>query len=185
MLVTAQACCWGFWTYFLLMLREAGVSRDVGVFAVGLIVLHPVSFFLIAAYSESLFFLSLFGFIYWVERPGPAALILTGVHGFFMTVTRFVGITLIFYPLFRSPSAGIGNETIGGMSVRIGAIYRSCCCGGFGKLSRILPVEVRRLEPLCGFARSRRGIDPYPLAILDPRVFYDTVTTWNEHVISL
>jgi len=184
LIVTAQLCCWGFWIYFLLLLREARASCNVQVFAVGLIALHPVSFFLIAAYSESLFLFSLFGFIYWVERPGPSALIPAAIHGFLMTATRFVGITLIVYPLIRalvrrnwgrnqagsSAAVSYGSALLVGMFSAAGlASYLAYCQWEFGNWNL--------------FSISHRvscGIDPYPLALLDPRVFYDAVSTWNE-----
>jgi hypothetical protein len=69
--------------------------------AVLLVAVHPASLFLVAGYTESLFLLGLLGFIYWGDRPGPAAFALAAVHGYVMTATRLVGVPLVIYPLLR------------------------------------------------------------------------------------
>ena len=66
------------------------------------IVAHPAAFFLIAGYSESLFLMSLVGFIYWSSAEGRAAKILAALHGFVMSATRIVGIPCALFPIVRA-----------------------------------------------------------------------------------
>jgi hypothetical protein len=101
LLLTAQGSCWGFWTYLLLLCRRFRGPARLVVWAVLLVALHPASFFLVASYTESLFLLGMLGFIYWSDRPGPAAALLAAGHGFVMTGTRLVGVPLVIYPLMQ------------------------------------------------------------------------------------
>jgi hypothetical protein len=102
LLATAQLCAWGVWTYVLLLCREFGFSRRLTTWLVALMLLHPVSFFLVAGYSESLFMIGVLGYIYWSSRPGPTALVLAAIHGYVMTATRLVGLPIAAYPVVRA-----------------------------------------------------------------------------------
>ena len=70
LLVTAQAAAWGFWSYFFLFCARWKVSPVVQFFGATAIASHPTAFFLIAAYSESLFLMALLGFMYWTTAGG-------------------------------------------------------------------------------------------------------------------
>src|SRR5438477_5821097 len=70
LLVTAQAAAWGFWSYFFLLCDRWSVSAGIQALGALAIAAHPASFFLIAAYSESLFLMALLGFIYWTGAEG-------------------------------------------------------------------------------------------------------------------
>src|SRR5207249_7540302 len=65
LLITAQAAALGFWSYFFLFCERWNISPALKFFGALSIVAHPAAFFLIAGYSESLFLMSLLGFIYW------------------------------------------------------------------------------------------------------------------------
>src|SRR6266436_7834491 len=65
LLITAQIAAWGFWSYFFLFCGRWNLSPGLQFFGALSIIAHPAAFFLIAAYSESLFLMALFGFIYW------------------------------------------------------------------------------------------------------------------------
>jgi hypothetical protein len=65
LLITAQLAAWGFWIYFFLFCKRWNVSPALQICGALLIAAHPAAFFLIAAYSESLFLMALLGFIYW------------------------------------------------------------------------------------------------------------------------
>src|SRR5438876_5199331 len=65
LLITAQLAAWGFWSYFFLFCDRWKVSPALQVCGALLILVHPAAFFLVAAYSESLFLMALLGFIYW------------------------------------------------------------------------------------------------------------------------
>jgi hypothetical protein len=102
LLVTAQAAAWGFWSYFLLLCERWGLSPGAQALGVLSVLAHPASFFLIAAYSESLFLMALLGFMFWSSSEGRTAGVLAAVHGIFMSATRIVGIPCAAYPLVRS-----------------------------------------------------------------------------------
>ena len=99
LLITAQLAAWGFWSYFFLFCRRWNISPALQICGMLLIVAHPASFFLIAAYSESLFLMALLGFIYWSTAEGRSAKFLAAVHGVVMSATRIVGIVCAAFPL--------------------------------------------------------------------------------------
>lgn len=101
LLVTAQGAAWGFWSYFFLFCQRWKVSGLVQFFGASAIAAHPTAFFLVAAYSESLFLMALVGFIYWSTAEGKLAKALAAAHGIVMTATRIVGIPCAAYLLVR------------------------------------------------------------------------------------
>jgi hypothetical protein len=102
LLITAQLAAWGFWTYFFLFCRRWKVAASLQICGTLLILANPAAFFLVAAYSESLFLMALLGFIYWSTAEGRAARVLAAVHGMVMSATRIVGIVCAAFPLVRS-----------------------------------------------------------------------------------
>ncbi len=68
LLITAQLAAWGFWVYFFLFCKRWNVPPLLQTGGALLILAHPASFFLVAAYSESVFLMALLGFIYWIPR---------------------------------------------------------------------------------------------------------------------
>jgi hypothetical protein len=64
LLITAQLAAWGFWIYFFLFCKRWNISPGLQICGALLIAVHPAAFFLIAAYSESLFLIWLLCFIY-------------------------------------------------------------------------------------------------------------------------
>lgn len=113
LLVTAQLAAWGFWTYFFLFCERWEVAGFVQIFGAAAIAAHPTAFFLVAAYSESLFLMALLGFMYWSTARGKTAMVVAAVHGVVMSATRIVGIPCAAYPLvrrvFREGRAGLGD----------------------------------------------------------------------------
>ena len=106
LLLTAQFAAWGFWSYFFLFCDRWRVSPLLQFFGAAAIASHPTSFFLIAAYSESLFLMALFGFMYWSSARGRTAKVLAVVHGMAMSATRIVGIPCAAYPVVRAVCKG-------------------------------------------------------------------------------
>src|SRR4029078_4088292 len=102
LLITAQVAAWGFWTYFFLFCRRWKVAASLQICGTFLIVANPAAFFLVAAYSESLFLMALLGFMYWSTAHGQAARVLAAMHGVVMSGTRIVGIVCAAFPLVRS-----------------------------------------------------------------------------------
>jgi len=102
LLITAQLAAWGFWTYFFLFCKRWKVAASLQVCGTLLILANPAAFFLVAAYSESLFLMALFGFIYWSTVEGRTAKVIAALHGIVMSATRIVGIVCAAFPLVRS-----------------------------------------------------------------------------------
>jgi hypothetical protein len=102
LLITAQLAAWGFWTYFFLFCRRWKVARSLQICGTLLILANPAAFFLIAAYSESLFLMALLGFIYWSAAEGRTARVLAAMHGVVTSATRIVGIVCAAFPLVRT-----------------------------------------------------------------------------------
>ena len=102
LLVAAQAAAWGFWSYFFLFCQRWNVSPLLQFFGALAIIAHPTAFFLVAGYSESIFMMALFGFMFWSTAEGKGARALAVLHGFFMSATRIVGIPCSAYPVVHS-----------------------------------------------------------------------------------
>src|SRR5882672_10429299 len=81
LLIAAQLAAWGFWSYFFLFCRRWKVACSLQICGTLLILANPAAFFLVAAYSESLFLMALLGFIYWSTAQGRAARVLAAMHG--------------------------------------------------------------------------------------------------------
>ena len=102
LLITAQIAAWGFWSYFFLFCARWNISPILQFFGALGVVAHPTAFFLVAGYSESLFMMSLFGFMYWSSAEGRAAKFLAALHGFVMSATRIVGIPCAVFPIVNA-----------------------------------------------------------------------------------
>ncbi|PZR74887.1 MAG: hypothetical protein DLM73_06645, partial [Chthoniobacterales bacterium] len=102
LLITAQIAAWGFWSYFFLFCERWNVSPRLQFFGALSIVAHPTAFFLVAGYSESLFMMGLFGFLYWSGGEGGKAKFLAAIHGFLMSATRIVGIPCSGAPVVKA-----------------------------------------------------------------------------------
>jgi hypothetical protein len=102
LLLTAQTAAWGFWSYFFLFCERWNISPVLQFFGAFAVIAHPTAFFLIAGYSESVFMMGLFGFLYWSSAEGRAARVLAALHGFLMSATRIVGIPCAAYPLVHA-----------------------------------------------------------------------------------
>ena len=102
LLITAQLAACGFWTYLFLFCRRWKVAPSLQICGTLLILANPAAFFLVAAYSESLFLMALLGFIYWSTAEGRLAKVVAAVHGIVMSATRIVGIVCAAFPLVRS-----------------------------------------------------------------------------------
>ena len=102
LLITAQLAAWGFWTYFFLFCSRWKVPQVLKVCGALLILANPAAFFLVSAYSESLFLMALLGFVYWSTAEGSTAKTLAAIHGIVMSAARIVGIVCAGFPVVRS-----------------------------------------------------------------------------------
>jgi hypothetical protein len=173
--LTAQLCCWGFWTYLLLLCRRWGVPPRLALWGVLLLAAQPAAFFLVAAYSESLFLMTTLGFIYWSERRGPAAAALAALHGFAMTATRLVGLPVVVYPLAslwlqadwrrRGALADVlrrsaGPLLVGAVAALGVASYFVYCQIQFGRWDLYIKTQ-----------EAAWYVKPYAWALFSPRIF--------------
>ncbi|MFN2476553.1 MAG: hypothetical protein ABR526_09480 [Chthoniobacterales bacterium] len=101
LLITAQIAAWGFWSYFFLLCDRWGLRVELQFLGAMSVLAHPTAFFLVAAYSESLFLMGLLGFIYWSSAEGRLAKVIAAAHGIVMSATRIVGIPCAAYPIVR------------------------------------------------------------------------------------
>ncbi len=102
LLVAAQAATVGFWTYFFLFGARWKLSLSLQLFGALAIAAHPAAFFLVAGYSESLFLMSLVGFIYWSTSERRGASWLAVLHGIVMSATRIVGLPCAAFPVVHA-----------------------------------------------------------------------------------
>lgn len=140
LLVTAQAAAWGFWSYFFLFCKRWNLSPILQFFGALAILAHPTAFFLIAGYSESLFMMTLLGFIYWSSAEGRTARVLAALHGFVMSATRIVGFACAAFPIVRSVFANGWNglRDFGSWTRRYGAPLAITLCAMLGTISFFL-----------------------------------------------
>ena len=109
LLLVAHASAFGFWSYFFLFCQRWKISPVSQIVGALVVLAHPAAFFLVAGYSESLFLMTLLGFIYWSSSSNRSAAIWTALHGIMMTATRIVGIPCALVPLIGSISRkGVG-----------------------------------------------------------------------------
>lgn len=101
LLLGAQAAAWGFWTYLFLFCQRWNVGAHWQFLGALLIAAHPAAFYLVAAYSESLFLMALLGFLYWSGSETRRGRILASLHGIVMSATRIVGLPCALAPLVK------------------------------------------------------------------------------------
>lgn len=99
MLLTSQIFTVGMWVYLLLLFRRFKVRPMLQAAAIASIVCFPSGFFLIAAYSESLFIFTLLGYLYWITKGTKKGWLIAAAHGFVMSATRIVGVPLLLIPI--------------------------------------------------------------------------------------
>ena len=118
LILTAQIANALFWIYVLLFLKRWRVLTGLKIASIAAIALHPSAFFLVSAYSESLFLASILGFLYWSSIPKIASkepgtsgsegiravssTLLAAAHGFVMSATRIAGLPLAVAPLLSA-----------------------------------------------------------------------------------
>lgn len=127
--LTAQLAAWGFWTYWLLFLARWGTPPRLAALVTTILVLHPTAFFLVVAYSESLFLAAALGFLFWVTSSHSWRWPLAAAHGFVMTATRMGGVPIALAPLaavFFADAFGVGpvafRATVDAGTARLGAL---------------------------------------------------------------
>ena len=130
LLLAAQLAAWGFWTCVLLFCQRWGTPAALTAVGVLLIFVHPASFFLVAAYSESLFLLGVVGVLYWSAVPRWSAGLLAGTLGVVMTASRLVGVPLVVLPLLHA--AADRGAAAGGRLRSYSRALLACALAGLG-----------------------------------------------------
>jgi len=116
--LAAELAAVGCWTYLILILKRLHIADLLIVLLIVIFFSQPGAFYLVSAYSESLFTSALLGFVYWTGRALETSreeeplretradfwklpqIILAIGHGFVLTSTRYLGVFLAIYPLF-------------------------------------------------------------------------------------
>ena len=195
LLVTAQIAAWGFWTYFFLFCNRWKVSPLLQIFGALAIASHPTAFFLIAAYSESLFLMALFGFIYWSGGQGRTAMILAALHGIMMSATRIVGIPTAAYPVVRSAfeSGWAGLRNVRGWLRQYGGAVALMAVSMFGAVGFFIYCLVRwgRWDLYMLTQEAGWAIAPDYLALLKPESYrwllpaMDDAREWSQMTMTV
>ena len=161
LLLTAQLAALGFWFYFFLFCERWRLSPTLRFFGAVAIVAHPAAFYLIAGYSESLFLMSLVGFIYWSTAEGRSAKILAALHGFVMSATRIVGIPCALFPIVRAvfENGWNGLRDVRGWIQAIRPGDRAFVHGNArrDRVFRLLPAALESVEYVYAHAGGRMG----------------------------
>ena len=97
--IAAQLAAIGFWTYFLLLLRRYKISWPLILSGVTLILSFPSAYFLVMPYTEPLFMMSLFGYIYWLDDKRKHSWWIAGIHGCILSSTKIIGAAVAILPL--------------------------------------------------------------------------------------
>jgi hypothetical protein len=170
LVVVAQLCSWGLWIYLLLIFRRWRVPPGRAAAAALAMLAHPAAFFLVSAYSESLFLMTLLGFIYWSGASGRLSWLLAAVHGLVMTATRLIGAPLAVYPLL-SLVDGQRPETRSAWLRKVLSRLLLCAAAALGALSFFAYCQVRWGIWDLYMQTQRIGwqIDPDYLIFLRPR----------------
>lgn len=99
LLVTAQLAAIGMWTTLILLLRHLRVKPAIAGVVLACSAAHPAAFYVVAAYSESLFLWGLLGMLFWTVGRNGRGWLFAGLHGFAMSVTRVFGLALAALPV--------------------------------------------------------------------------------------
>ncbi len=190
LLLTAQIAAWGFWSYFFLFCDRWRVSPVLQFFGAAAIVSHPTAFFLVAAYSESLFLMALFGFMYWSTEPGRTAKLIAAVHGVVMSATRIVGIPCAAYPVVRAVFEGGWARlmNVRGWLRNYGPAVALMCAGTLGAVGFFAYCMIRwgRWDLYMLTQEAGWAIHPDYLAIFKPESYHwmlpplDDPTQWSQ-----
>jgi hypothetical protein len=184
LLITAQLAAWGFWTYFFLFCTRWKVAPSLQICGTLLILANPAAFFLVAAYSESLFLMALLGFLYWTNAEGRTAKVLAAVHGVVMSATRIVGIVCAAFPVvraaFQTGWRGLLNprKWLREHLVAMGLTFVAAC----GGIAFFVLCQVRwgRWDLYMRTQAAGWGIVPDYLAVVRPESYRWLVPTLNN-----
>lgn len=175
LLIVSQLACFGFWSYFFLILDRYAVPPGRAALLGLVVASQPGAFFLVAGYAESLFLFSLLGYVYWTDADRPALKWLGAIHGIVMTATRIVGLPLVVYPVVRALFSDdrrlerlIDALLLAAISSLGGLAFFGYCHSQFGTWDLY-------------FTSQEAGwrVRPDPLALLNPDTYLLDVELWR------
>jgi hypothetical protein len=200
--IAAQAMAVLAWVYFLLIARQLiGASERSALKSALILASYPGSFYLVAAYTESMYLALLLGLVYWTEkwirRPGRLELAaIAALHGYVMTSTRMLALPAIAYPVFRvaaeaafSPSGRFALRSALRAALRPSAAWAIALCSALGLGSFFLYCALRFGDPFLYFRLLELGWgqeERWFLFLFDPRsylpwfFFEETVGSLNR-----
>ncbi len=184
LLVTAQIAAWGFWSYFFLFCARWNVSPLLQFFGAAALVSHPTAFFLVAGYSESLFLMTLFGFMYWSTEEGTTARVLAGIHGIIMSATRIVGLPCAAYPVVRKifVNGWAGLREVRGWLRQYAGAVALMCVATLGTIGFFVYCLLRwgRWDVYMLTQEAGWGVKPDYLAVFKPASYRWLVPPMND-----
>ncbi len=195
LLVTAQAAAWAFWTYFFLFCDRWGLSLSLQGIGALAVFAHPTAFFLVVGYSESLFLMALFGFIYWTTAEGRTAKIMAALHGIVMSATRIVGLPCAALPvvrvMFERGWGGLHN--VRGWLGRYAGAIALTAVASLGTIGFFIYCLLRwgRWDLYMLTQQAGWAIKPDYLAVLKPESYHfmlpplDDPTQWSQLMMTL
>ena len=127
LVVTSLLGSIAFWAFFVAFLLRRGLRLRTTLLAALAVMAYPASFYLLMAYSESLFLAAMMGFMLWGERAGVASAAGSAVSGMLMTATRMFGIMALPYPLVHAWFTARSKA----------GIVRALCIGALGSLGTV------------------------------------------------
>lgn len=186
LLVTAQGAAFGFWSYFFLFCERWGLSPLLQFFGVTAVLSHPAAFFLVAAYSESIFLFGVLGFIYWSTSTGKLSGWLAVLHGIVMSAARIVGMPCAAVPvvaaLVRNGWSGLTNVRSWLANYRRAvAVTAGATVGAFGFLF-YCAFNWGRWDMYMLTQEAGWAIDPDYLAVFKPSSYYWHIPHLNDPV---
>ena len=172
LLVTAQAAAFGFWVYFFLFCDRWRLPFSMTAFGAAAIASHPAAFFLITGYSESLFMMSLLGFLYWSSATSKRAKVWAALHGICMSATRIVGIPCAGAPVVQAVMAHgwAGLRDVRGWFRRFlpSVALTAAACFGAGGFFLFCLLRWGRWDMYMLTQQAGWGIEPDYFALLKP-----------------
>ena len=168
---TSQIFAFLFYVLFILILRRVCLlPEDISLVIVGLFSVTPGAFYLVAAYSESIFLCSIAGLIYftekWTQSQRFRDWIAAGVFAFIASWSRMLGVVLGAFPFFLVFRDGFS------LKKKTVAVLLACVAG-LGTLFYLVFCQIYSGHWDAYFRLARVGWDMHPMYLqsLNPLLY--------------
>jgi len=135
LLVTSQAAAWGFWASLWWFFARWKVAPRVAVLATAAVLAHPAAFYLVVAYSESLFLVATMVFLFFSSTRLPSRSWLAVPWGVLMTATRLAGLPLAACPVIAACFADQSRRQRAHNALQAALVAVAASLGGLGFLA--------------------------------------------------